>query len=73
MTAPPAPAACLPPDPGVAGLWWVRRGDRWQVWQWRCLARMWAAPGTTLEPWEAHQEGWRVVGRAVPPGEDGDG
>lgn len=59
----------LPPDPSVPGLWWVFReaSGHWRVWQWRCLARMWAAPGCFLEPWEAHDDGWRCVAEAVPP------
>ena len=71
MTPADAPGACLPPDVGMAGLWWVRRFDgEWTVLRWSPSFHGWfAASRDPMSPDAACAHGWRVVGPAVPPDE----
>ena len=59
----------LPPDPSVAGLWWVQHEDDFRVWKWSPDRHQWDTGQDDYGAYEADQYGWRVVGPAVPPGD----
>lgn len=64
----------LPPDPSVPGLYWLRSGDWWRVWEWkpdmgdwRGLQGFWRTGDSAVLPQDAHAGGWRCIAEAVPP------
>ena len=78
-----AATECLPPDPDVEGLWWVRNDEMLrefgpitgnEVWRWDASGGWSGVPNVVssgsddnLTATEAGKVGWRVIARAVPP------
>ena len=59
---------CLPPEPGVSGLWWLRTRSGPVLRAWQPKTRTWGdTNGGRTAPSSAHAAGWRLGARAVPP------
>ena len=70
MTAPAGQT--LPPDPSVAGLWWMRnvtpqQGARWRVWAWLPEIGGWGTGTSYHHPAQVWAAGWRCMKAAEPP------
>ena len=60
---------CLPPDPSVSGLWWLGTPSGPVLRAWQPKSRTWGdTDGGRTGACSAHDAGWTVMARAVPPG-----
>lgn len=70
-TLPEVVTGTLPPDPSLAGLWWLRYDDgrivRWCVMHWDPQYALWFHAGDCMHPSSAAYLGWRCVAPAIPP------